>query len=126
MIAVNAEYAIVGSLSSWWWWGAGERHIPYRNHKLTELMSDSLGGSAKTLMVVNVSPLHNDSSESKNSLDYAQRVKEVTNESSRNFETAEIARLKAIIEDMKAAGGGGASALSLAPPTPGLASALGM
>lgn len=104
--------------------GTGEKFIPYRNHKLTELMSDSLGGTAKTLMVVNVSPLLSDGGESKNSLDYAQRVKEVTNESSRNFETAEIAKLKAIIEDMKASTGG--SALSLAPPTPGLATALGL
>lgn len=104
---------------------SGEKFIPYRNHKLTELMSDSLGGSAKTLMVVNVSPLLSDGGESKNSLDYAQRVKEVTNESSRNFETAEIARLKMIIEEMKGAGGS-ASALSLAPPTPGLASAMGL
>ena len=96
---------------------SGEKFIPYRNHKLTELMCDSLGGSAKTLMVVNVSPLLSDGGESKNSLEYAQRVKEVTNESSRNFETAEIARLKAIIEDLKAQSGA-PSALSLAPPTP--------
>jgi hypothetical protein len=97
--------------------------VPYRNHKLTELMSDSLGGSAKTLMVVNVSPLLADANESKSSLDYAQRVKEVTNECSRNFETAEIARLKSIIEDMKASS---PPVLSLAPPTPGLASAMGL
>lgn len=29
----------------------GEKHIPYRSHKLTQLMQDSLGGNAKTLMV---------------------------------------------------------------------------
>ena len=58
----------------------GEKHIPYRNSRLTKLMSDSLGGQAKTLMIVNVSPLGEDSSETKNSLDYASRVKLVTND----------------------------------------------
>ncbi|XRB11989.1 kinesin-like protein [Pseudoscourfieldia marina] len=58
----------------------GEKHIPYRNSRLTKLMRDSLGGQAKTLMIVNVSPLGEDSSETKNSLDYASRVKLVTND----------------------------------------------
>ena len=31
---------------------SGSAHVPYRNHPLTMLMSDSLGGNAKTLMCV--------------------------------------------------------------------------
>ena len=56
---------------------AHDAHVPYRNSKLTQLMSDSLGGSAKTLMIVNVSPLASDASETRSSLDYALRVKQV-------------------------------------------------
>lgn len=45
-----------------------EQHIPYRNHKLTMLMSDSLGGNAKTLMFVNISPAESNLDETHNSL----------------------------------------------------------
>merc|ERR1719199_996425 len=57
----------------------GQKQVPYRNHKLTQLMQDSLGGSAKTLMFVNCSPAQSNMEESLNSLKYATRAKSVTN-----------------------------------------------
>lgn len=48
-------------------------HIPYRNHKLTMLMSDSLGGTAKTLMFVNVSPTDSNLDETQTSLQVCTR-----------------------------------------------------
>jgi len=94
--AINKSLSALGDVVSAL--TSGESFIPYRNHKLTELMRDSLGGNAKTLMIVNVSPLNEDAVEARNSLEYATRVKQVTNEASRSFETREIARLKAIVD----------------------------
>ncbi len=56
-----------------------QSHIPYRNHKLTQLMEDTLGGTAKTLMFMNCSPAQSNCDETLMSLKYAQRAKQITN-----------------------------------------------
>nr|XP_029131633.1 kinesin-like protein KIFC3 isoform X2 [Labrus bergylta] len=52
-------------------------HVPFRNSRLTYLLQDSLNGDSKTLMMVQVSPLPNNMSESVCSLKFAQRVRSV-------------------------------------------------
>ncbi|CAM9623203.1 unnamed protein product, partial [Phaeothamnion confervicola] len=56
---------------------SGGKHVPYRNHPLTMLMSDSLGGNAKTLMFVCCSPADYNVSETVSSLQFAARCKDV-------------------------------------------------
>jgi len=56
-----------------------KKHIPYRDHKLTQMLQDSLGGTAKTVMLVNCSPLKSCINETIRSLKYAIRAGKVTN-----------------------------------------------
>ncbi|XP_056134154.1 kinesin-like protein KIFC3 isoform X2 [Lampris incognitus] len=52
-------------------------HVPFRNSRLTYLLQDSLNGDSKTLMMVQVSPLVSNMSESVCSLKFAQRVRTI-------------------------------------------------
>jgi len=56
-----------------------QKHVPYKNHKLTQVLQDALGGTSKTLMFVNCSPASSNLEETVNALKYAARVKKVTN-----------------------------------------------
>ncbi|KAG5529883.1 hypothetical protein RHGRI_030303 [Rhododendron griersonianum] len=89
--SLSALGDVISALSS------GNQHIPYRNHKLTMLMSDSLGGNAKTLMFVNLSPAESNLDESYNSLTYASRVRSIINDPSKNVSSKEVARLKKLV-----------------------------
>jgi kinesin family protein C2/C3 len=53
--------------------------VPYRNHRLTRLLQDSVGGAAKTVMFVNCSPAPCDLSETIMSLKYGARANRIEN-----------------------------------------------
>ncbi|CAG9319665.1 unnamed protein product [Blepharisma stoltei] len=96
--AINKSLAALGDVISAL--SSGEQHIPYRNNKLTMLMSDSLGGTAKTLMFVNVSPASYNREETMMSLYYAARVKLIQNEPIKNIESKEMSNMKQMIIEL--------------------------
>merc|ERR1712137_203568 len=75
-------------------------HIPYRNHKLTLLLSDSIGGNAKTLMFVNCALGADSIDETLSSLSYATRLKMIVTKVEKNQDSVEVARLKKVIQVM--------------------------
>ncbi|XP_033750853.1 kinesin-like protein KIN-14E [Pecten maximus] len=60
------------------------KFIPYRINRLTFLLQDSLGGNAKTLMFVNISPADEIQDETICSLMYASRAKKIPDDASKN------------------------------------------
>ncbi|CAJ1392520.1 unnamed protein product [Effrenium voratum] len=63
----------------------GSAHVPYKNHKLTQVMSDALGGTSKTLMFVNCSPASSNFEETLMTLKFATRAKNITNDVKRKM-----------------------------------------
>lgn len=59
-------------------------HVPYRDSKLTRLLKQSLGGNCKTVMIVCVSPASSHYDETHNTLQYANRAKEIKTKAIRN------------------------------------------
>ncbi|KAJ6724084.1 KINESIN-LIKE PROTEIN KLP-3 [Salix viminalis] len=79
-------------------------HVPYRNSKLTQILQDSLGGHAKTLMFVHINPELNSIGETISTLKFAERVSSIELGAARsNKETGEIRDLKDEISNLKEA-----------------------
>ena len=55
------------------------RHIPYRDTKLTRILQDSLGGNSRTYMIACISPAESNFQETLNTMKYASRGRNIKN-----------------------------------------------
>lgn len=76
------------------------KHIPYRDSKLTRLLSDSLGGNSKTIMILNCSPIESSIPETKSTLDFGVRAKMVENKAEIN-KTVTLEELQKEYDELK-------------------------
>eukprot|EP01135_Chromosphaera_perkinsii_P002646 Nk52_evm14s226 gene=Nk52_evmTU14s226 len=68
-------------------------HVPYRDSKLTRILQESLGGNTLTVMLAAISPADINYEETLSTLQYANRAKNIQNESHKNEdENAKIIR----------------------------------
>ncbi|KDO35636.1 hypothetical protein SPRG_00480 [Saprolegnia parasitica CBS 223.65] len=81
----------------------GRVHVPYRDSKLTRMLQDSLGGNSRTLMLCCVSPAGRNISESKSSLMYANRARNIQNKAviNRDEASAVVAELRAQVQSLQ-------------------------
>ncbi|KAG8064245.1 hypothetical protein GUJ93_ZPchr0004g38822 [Zizania palustris] len=94
-----------------------QRHVPYRDSKLTFLLQESLGGNAKLAMICAVSPSQSCKSETLSTLRFAQRAKSIKNnavvneqkEEDVNMLREQIRQLKDELHRMKSGGSDGSS-----------------
>lgn len=89
--------------------GQGRRsHIPYRDSKLTHLLKESLGGNARTHIVLTVSPARPDVDETLGVLRFGARASSVTTHAIVNVQksveelTLELKTLKALVVVLEA------------------------
>merc|ERR1719217_1807025 len=72
-------------------------HVPYRDSKLTRVLQESLGGNAKTSLIVTCSPSTFNEAETLSTLWFGMRVKTVKNVAKVNQEFS-VDQLKQLIE----------------------------
>jgi kinesin family protein 5 len=75
-------------------------HIPYRESKLTRVLQESLGGNAKTCLIITCSPSVYNDAETLSTLRFGMRAKKIKNKPKINKETT-LAELKLEIEKLE-------------------------
>ncbi|XP_057754148.1 kinesin-like protein KIN-12B isoform X2 [Arachis stenosperma] len=79
-----------------------QRHIPYRDSRLTFLLQESLGGNAKLAMICAISPAQSCRSETFSTLRFAQRAKAIKNKAVVNEVMQEdVNQLREVIRQLR-------------------------
>uniref|UniRef100_A0A8C4SID6 Kinesin-like protein KIF19 n=1 Tax=Erpetoichthys calabaricus TaxID=27687 RepID=A0A8C4SID6_ERPCA len=78
-------------------------YVNYRDSKLTRLLKDSLGGNSRTVMIAHISPASSYFEESRTTLIYADRAKNIKTRVKRNLLNVSyhIAQYTSIIADLR-------------------------
>ena len=63
-------------------------HVPYRDSKLTRILSESLGGNSKTCLIITCSPASFNEAETISTLRFGKRAKKVRNKPKINKEVS--------------------------------------
>ncbi|XP_076966676.1 kinesin-like protein KIF19 [Callospermophilus lateralis] len=79
------------------------KYVNYRDSKLTRLLKDSLGGNSRTVMIAHISPASTAFEESRNTLTYAGRAKNIKTRVKQNLLSVSyhIAQYTSIIADLR-------------------------
>ncbi|XP_540404.3 kinesin-like protein KIF19 isoform X1 [Canis lupus familiaris] len=82
---------------------SSNKYINYRDSKLTRLLKDSLGGNSRTVMIAHISPASSAFEESRNTLTYAGRAKNIKTRVKQNLLNVSyhIAQYTSIISDLR-------------------------
>nr|XP_035934922.1 kinesin-like protein KIF19 isoform X3 [Halichoerus grypus] len=82
---------------------SSNKYINYRDSKLTRLLKDSLGGNSRTVMIAHISPASSAFEESRNTLTYAGRAKNIKTRVKQNLLNVSyhIAQYTSIIADLR-------------------------
>ncbi|KAH7714234.1 kinesin-like protein KIF21B variant [Aphelenchoides avenae] len=104
-ISINCGLLALGNVISALGGADGKvTHVKYRDSKLTRLLQDSLGGNSRTLMIACASPSDIDFVETLNTLNYANRAKNIKNKVVANQDKSSkmIGELRARIAQLEA------------------------
>jgi kinesin family protein 5 len=95
--AINLSLSALGNCISAL--GNQQKHVPYRDSKLTRLLQSSLGGNAKTALVVTVTTSPTDAQETLSTLQFGQRAMQVAVRAQRNV--LSVLDYRALYEDAR-------------------------